>query len=43
MRIIDIETNQLAVIISGLVSEGLTFDCIPAGDGLWTIILKGGY
>ena len=43
MTIERIETESLAKIVSGLVQQGLTFECTPTPDGFWTIKLTGGY
>ena len=46
MIIHDIETDQLATIIAGLVKQGLTFDCRPdwtTSGCHWTITLTGGF
>lgn len=46
MTINNVHTRQLAVIVAGLVREGITFKVGPtmgSTDEYWEIILTGGY
>jgi hypothetical protein len=43
MTIENIDIEELATIVSGLVQQGLTFQAFPSSNGLWTIELTGGF
>jgi hypothetical protein len=43
MTIENIALEDLAVIVGGLVQQGLTFKSFPSSDGLWVIELTGGF
>jgi hypothetical protein len=43
MKITNVPTNRLCLIIAGLVQQGLTFEAFEDGEDMWTIILTGGY
>lgn len=45
MTIKDIHINQLAIIVAGLVAQGVTFEARPAHETsqFWNITLLGGY
>lgn len=46
MTINNVHTKQLAIIIAGLVREGVTFKAVPTMSKCgeyWEIILTGGY
>jgi hypothetical protein len=46
MSINNVHTSQLAIIIAGLVKEGIVFKAVPTmgmSGEYWEIILTGGY
>lgn len=46
MSINNVHTTQLAIIVAGLVREGVTFKVVPtmsSSDEHWEIILLGGF
>jgi hypothetical protein len=45
MTIENVQTEELAEIIAGLVMKGLTFKVVPqpALPGEWKVVLTGGY
>lgn len=46
MTINNVHTKQLAIIVAGLVREGVTFKVVPTMSSTgeyWEIILLGGY
>ena len=37
-------TNEMVLVVAGLVREGVTFECRPeVTTGVWVITLTGGY
>lgn len=43
MKITDIKTQDLAVIIAGLVREGIGFRSYQSADGSWYIEMTGAF